>query len=260
MKTKFAFIAIFCISNTITFAVDEAASSSETAEQAWTHLVGNFANRPEFASIEDRPELPNVLLYGDSISIHYTQEVRQALEGKADVYRLYRNGGSSGGFIQLMEKMHDVMRDPALVDPWTFEWDLIHFNVGLHDLKYVTGNKLDKENGKQVTSLDVYKENLRDIVVYLKRLAPDAKLVFATTTPVPEGAKGRFAGDAEKYNEVALEVLSDFPEIAINDLFTFTKPNQPEWWTKPGDVHFNEKGQRAQGEEVARIISRSLSE
>ena len=48
--------------------------------------------------------------------------------------------------------------------------------------------------------------------------------------------------DAGRYNRVARKVLADFPEIEINDLYKFTLPNQPEWWTKPGNVHFNKTG------------------
>ena len=232
---------------------------SESAENAWAKLAGKFVKRPEFAFIENNPALPNVLIYGDSISIGYTQRVREKLKDKANVYRLHCNGGDSGSFIGKMTKMHTAMCDENLDAPWTFEWNVIHFNVGLHDLKYLSNRKLDKENGVQVSSPEVYKKNLRDIVAYLKKLAPNAKLIFATTTPVPEGELGRFAGDAEKYNEAALEVLRDFPEIAINDLFTFTKPNQPEWWLAPGNVHYLDAGKNAQGDEVARIILGSLS-
>ena len=95
--------------------------------------------------------------------------------------------------------MHQVMQDKTLDQPWNFEWDVIQFNVGLHDLKYLNGKKLDRKNGKQVTSLEEYEQNLNAIVVYLTQLAPDASLVFATTTSVPEGATGRDAGDASKY-------------------------------------------------------------
>ena len=231
---------------------------SELAENAWAKLVGKSVNRPEFAFIENNPALPNVLIYGDSISIGYTQRVREKLQDQANVYRLYCNGGDSSSFIGKMTEMHTAMCAENLDAPWTFKWNVIQFNVGLHDLKYLSSRKLDKENGVQVSSLEVYKENLRDIVAYLKKLAPNAKLIFATTTPVPEGEPGRFAGDAAKYNEAALEVLRDFPGIAINDLFTFTKPNQPEWWTKPGNVHYNDAGKNAQGDEVARIIRAAL--
>lgn len=232
---------------------------ASSAEEAWTKLTGKSVGRPEFAYVVNNAELPNVLLYGDSISIGYTQRVRSVLKGQANVYRLYCNGGDSGSFIPKMTKMHDAMRHEKLDAPWTFEWDVIQFNVGLHDLKYLSGKKLDKENGKQVSSLADYKKNLRDMVAYLKKLAPNAKLIFATTTPVPEGEPGRFGGDAAKYNKAALEVLADYPEIQINDLFIFTKPNHPEWWVAPGNVHYKSVGSNAQGDEVARVVIDSLS-
>ncbi|TWU46099.1 Alpha-L-fucosidase [Rubripirellula tenax] len=247
---------------TLEATADSEVSStgrSKSAKEAWAKLAGKSAKRPEFAFVENDPALPNVLIYGDSISIMYTQRVREKLNGKANVYRLHCNGGDSGSFIAKMKKMHETMRDEKLDQPWTFDWDVIHFNVGLHDLKYVSGNRLDKKNGKQVSSLDTYQMNLGDIVDYLKKLAPDAKLVFATTTPVPEGEPGRFAGDAQKYNKVAEQVMRKFPEITINDLYTFTKPNQPIWWAKPGDVHYKMEGRSAQGDEVSQIILDSLS-
>ena len=233
---------------------------ADSTKDAWTKLVGKkFEKNPTFAFVENKPALPNVLIYGDSISIAYTERVRERLKSKANVYRLYCNGGDSGSFTRRMIEMHDVMRDEKLDRPWTFQWDVIHFNVGLHDLKYVSMGKLDKKNGKQVLSIDAYKENLYAIVAYLKKLSPDAKLIFATTTPVPEGGSGRIAGDADKYNAAALDLLRKFPDITINDLFTFTKPNHSKWWTKPGNVHYNATGIDAQGDEVARIILETLS-
>ena len=217
---------------------DPKSAATATAKDAWEKLVGKrFLKRPEFAYLENNPALPNVLIYGDSISIHYTQRVREKLNGKANVYRIFSNGQHSGAFLTKMKRMHEAMRDKRLDDPWTFDWDLIHFNVGLHDLKYLSGKKLDKENGKQVSLIETYQQNIEKIVAYLGQLSPDAKLIFATTTPVPEGADGRFAGDAEKYNAAATKVLQKHPEITINDLFTFTKPNHAKWWIKPNDVH-----------------------
>jgi hypothetical protein len=65
------------------------AESANNAEDAWYKLVGKkFLKRPEFAFVENNPALPNVLIYGDSISIHYTQRVRAKKEGQANVYRL----------------------------------------------------------------------------------------------------------------------------------------------------------------------------
>ena len=223
-------------------------------------MIGKkFEDRPEFAYVENNPSLPNVLIYGDSISIGYTQRVREDLKDKANVYRLYCNGGDSASFIEKMTMMHDTMSDKGLDHPWKFQWDVIQFNVGLHDLKYVANRKLDKKEGKQVSSIDEYMKNLDDNVAYMSKLSPGAKLIFATTTPVPEGEPGRFAGDARKYNEAALKVMRKYPEIIINDLFAFTKANHSEWWSKPGNVHYNQDGKNAQGDEVARVILETLT-
>ncbi|QDT30372.1 GDSL-like Lipase/Acylhydrolase [Gimesia panareensis] len=238
----------------------QSALAEQDAKEAWQKLVRSprFNKRPAFQFVKNNPKLPNVLLYGDSISIAYTDATREALKGKANVYRLYCNGGDSSSFIQKMKTMHTTMGQEDLKDHWDFKWDVIHFNVGLHDLKYMNGKKLDRVNGKQAISPADYEKNLRAIIAYLKKLAPNAKLIFATTTPVPEGEPGRIAGDAAKYNQIALKVLKDYPEIAVDDLHAFTKPHHAKWWSKPGNVHYNTAGYTAQGQEVARVIEQQL--
>ncbi len=237
-----------------------AFAYERSAKEAWTKLVGeNFSKRAEFAFIENNEKLPNVLIYGDSISIHYTNTVRKQLAEKANIYRLYRNGGDSASFIEKMNKMHGTMNNSLLGGAWAFNWDIIHFNVGLHDLKYAINKKLDKVNGKRVNSIEQYEKKLRGIVTYLKQLAPKATLIFATTTPIPEGEPGRVVGDAAKYNFVALKVMKDFPEVKINDLYNFTKANHSLWWAAEGNVHYNKLGREAQGVEVARNIISHLA-
>ncbi len=230
----------------------------EACRQAWRNL-GRFASeRYQFRYIEPVEGLPNVFIYGDSISIGYTEYVRASLEGKASVYRLHENGGSSHDFIQKMETLRKAMFQPDLLQGWDFIWDVIHFNVGLHDLKYVVNGKLDKEHGKQVSSLETYGDNLRSIITYLKSNYPEAKLIFATTTPVPEGELGRFAGDAKRYNRVAMKVLKEHKDIVINDLYKFSLPVLENYAVRPGNVHFKPEGSRLQGIRVAEIIAREL--
>ncbi len=233
-----------------------------TAEDAWYGIAlrKKAADKNKaFHFVENNLSLPNILIYGDSISIAYTPVVRELLKEKANVYRLHVNGGDSSSFVSKMETLHSTMQNPELDGHWTHEWDVIQVNVGLHDLKYVVDrSKLDKVNGKQVSTLDEYESNLKGIISYLKKVHPGAKLVYALTTPVPGGEPGRHAGDAAKFNRVALKVLKDHPEIVVNDLYSFTKPNHANWWTKPGNVHFNPEGIRAQGEEVARILEQLL--
>lgn len=226
------------------------------AREAWKSI----ANKGEaFQYVHPNKKLPNVLIYGDSISIGYTPTVREELAGKANVFRFHKNGQSSNKFIPFMEKMRTTMFQPHLKGGWDFNWDVIHFNVGLHDLKYVKHGKLDRENGKLVNSIEKYKENLHGICNYLLKEYPKAKLIFATTTPVPdEGDPGRFGGDSIKYNKAALEVLANYPSIEINDLYAFTKPNEKAWYIKPTNVHYNEKGKTEQGKQVAKVIAENL--
>lgn len=235
-----------------------------TAAERWSTIVkAKFRNRPRamtdpglryWSRVEGRP---NVLIYGDSISISYSDAVITALDGKANVIRLPENGSHSGEIIKKVRGMQSQMTDPALADPWAFRWDVIHFNAGLHDFKYVKDGKLDKVNGKIVNSVDQYKANLRAAIAYFRKMAPGVQLVFATTTPVPEGEDGRFPTDAVTYNAAAIEVMRD-ERVAINDLYAFTLPHLDQWIVSKGNVHFKGKAAALQGREVARAIEAQL--
>jgi len=62
------------------------------------------AKRYQFRYIEPVKDLSKVFIYGDSISIGYTEYARASLEDLACVYRLHVNGGSSNDFIAKMER------------------------------------------------------------------------------------------------------------------------------------------------------------
>jgi hypothetical protein len=255
MLTRKTLLSVFSANLVISWVAE-----AQTAKATWQSLIPeNLAKNPSFRYVKNDAKLPNVLLYGDSISIGYTNPVRGALAGKANVYRIHCNGGHSAAFIPRMLQMQRAMRDEKLADPWDFQWDVIHFNVGLHDLKYIDSNKkLDKKNGKLVSSPEVYEEELVKVLEFLKKEYPGTKLIFATTTPVPAGEPGRIEGDAARYNAIALEVLKKYPEVEINDLYSFTKPHQSKWWVKPGDVHYKGAGRNQQGKEVAKVIEKFL--
>lgn len=234
--------------------------NEELCKLTWDKLCGNIGKTYKtdaFTYVHPKKGIPNVLIYGDSISVAYTSQVRKSLEGRATVIRLFKNGGSSGQFISNVNKMNETMFQPSLKKGWKFKWDIIHFNVGLHDLKYLKGKHLSKK-GKQVSSIEVYKDNLDEICKYLNEKYPKAKLIFATTTPVPANAKGRFEGDSEIFNMAAKEVLSNYPDIGINDLYAFTKPHLEAWAQSPGNVHYKALGFTEQGKQVARILSENL--
>jgi lysophospholipase L1-like esterase len=194
-------------------------------------------NDPAFAPVTDDPKLPRVLLIGDSISIGYTLPVRKALEGKANVHRIWENGGPTSNGVEKIDK-------------WlgTGKWDVIHFNWGLHDLKYV--------KDKQQVSIEDYEKNLRELVKKLK--ATGAALIWCSTTPVPEGDQRpvRKTEDAPKYNAVAKKVMEE-NGVAINDLYAFALPKLKEIQL-PSNVHYTAKGYKELGDEVVRVIQSAL--
>jgi hypothetical protein len=198
-----------------------------------------LAQDPAFAQVTDDAKLPRVLLIGDSISIGYTVPVREALKGKANVHRAMTNCGPTINGIKEIDKW--------LGDT---KWDVIHFNFGLHDLKQI--------NGKHQVGLEDYEKHLRTLAEKMK--ATGAKVIWCSTTPVPEGKLNppRSFGDVAKFNEVAARVMKDL-EIPTNDLYTYALERQAEIQRK-NDVHFTPAGSKVLGEEVARQIAAALGE
>jgi lysophospholipase L1-like esterase len=203
-----------------------------------------FAQKKDTAMqpVADVPGLPRVLLIGDSISIGYTVAVREALKGKANVHRIPANGSST-------------VTGLAKLDEWlgAGKWDIIHFNWGLHDLKHYKDGKLDPAAPVWVPLAD-YESNLGKLTTRLK--ATGARLIFATTTPVPEGARGRDPGIERKYNEAALRVMNA-AGVKVNDLHAYCSPHLAKW-QKPADVHFTDAGSEQLAGKVAAEIAAAL--
>ena len=99
--------------------------AKETAKEAWDKLVGETYEPEAYKFIKNNPKLPNVLIYGDSVSISYTPTVRKELAGKANLYRVFMNGVHSGHLIRCMKQMESTMRNKNLKDPWDFKWDIV---------------------------------------------------------------------------------------------------------------------------------------
>lgn len=193
---------------------------------------------PDLVQVTDVPGLPRVLLIGDSISIGYTRAVRAQLAGRANVHR---PGENCGDTFYGLERLEDWLG----AGPWT----IIHFNFGLHDLKYLDeqGNYVARGQGRQVASLDEYGRNLRELVKRLHRTG--ARLIFATTTPVPAGAPGRVEGSEQAYNEVALRVMRE-NGVGIDDLNAYVR-SRPPGIHLPHNVHFTPAGY----DELARVVA-----
>lgn len=201
---------------------------------------------PSLAPVTDEAGLPRVLLIGDSISMGYTIPTRELLKGVANVHRIPTNGNSSDVGLKHLDEW-------LATDGADKKWDVIHFNWGLHDLKHWKDGKLDPA-GPQVNTVDQYEKNLREIVARLKKTG--AKLIFATTTPVPEGTGGRVAKDEIGYNEAALHVMKD-EGVAIDDLHAMAESKLAEIQL-PHNVHFSNPGYKVLAAQVAASIKTAL--
>lgn len=198
----------------------------------------------------DNPKLPRVMLIGDSISVGYTDGVREELAGKANVYRVQGNAGPSSSGVQR-------------VDEWIASgngrWDVIHFNFGLHDIKLGTGGKDNRPyptaDGHQVPA-DEYERNLREIVAKLKRTG--AALIWCSTTPIPQGKLDppRRPGDEITYNQIARKVMIE-NGVLIDDLYTAALSLIPGIQL-PANVHFTKEGSAVLARHVAASIKAAL--
>jgi lysophospholipase L1-like esterase len=196
------------------------------------------AKDPSLTPVTDVAGLPRVLLIGDSISMGYTVPVRKLLQGKANVHRIMENGGPTTNGL-------------AKLNLWlgNSKWDVIHFNFGLHDLKLITA-------GQRRLTVAEYEKNLENIVTRLK--ATGAKLVWATTTPVPGPASklARITEDVPLYNAAAQRVMQK-NQIPIDDLYGFALPRLAEI-QRPENVHYTDAGYEALARQVAASIAAEL--
>jgi acyl-CoA thioesterase-1 len=200
---------------------------------------------PSFTQVAEVAGLPRVLLIGDSISMGYTPAVRARLQGKANVQHPADNCSETAYGLKWL-------------DAWlgSGKWDVIHFNFGLHDLKYLDaqGKMATPEKGKQVASLSEYEKNLRELVARLRKTG--AKLIFATTTPVPAASQGRVEHDEIRYNEVAVRLMKEL-NVPVDDLHALVAPLQAKI-QRPKNVHFTDEGYGLLADQVVANILPAL--
>ena len=179
--------------------------------------------------VKDDPQLPRVLLIGDSVSRGYTQPTRAALAGVANVHRAPANCGPTAAGVKNLEVWLGAGK-----------WDVIHFNFGIHD---------------RGTPAADYVNRLEAIVGRLEKTG--AKLVWASTTPIPDNpAQKQTARSIVEKNALAAEVMRKHG-IPTDDLFAALTPRLAEL-QNPHDVHFTGAGYEFLGARVAAAIRAAL--
>jgi len=182
----------------------------------------------------DNADLPRVLLVGDSITRGYFAEVEKHLAGKAYCARLTTS---------------KCVSDPSFADEVQlllkhYEFAVVHFNNGLHGWGYTE---------------DQYRDGLVKTVDVIRKQTGDAKLIWATTTPVRQvNDLKKFGERTERVrvrNRLAAEIMKE-RGIPTNDLFGLVVVH-PDWHSSDG-THFNAKGKAAQAKQVAESVLKLL--
>jgi hypothetical protein len=182
--------------------------------------------------------LPRILLIGNSITRGYYPEVQKMLAGKAYVARLATSKSLCDS--ALLKEIELIMG--------YYKFDIVHFNNGLHGFDYT-----EEDYGKYFPGF----------VEAIRKMAPHAKLIWATTTPMRTKADVTlFDPKTERIkvrNKIALDYIAKHKDIRIDDLWAFTI-NNPTLYQGGDGTHPNPEGFKTIGQKVAAELTSVLAE
>ena len=160
--------------------------------------------------------MKNVLLLGDSIRVGYDKAVRKTLEGKANVYFPEENCRFASYLLRNLHEYQSLIPDGQV--------DVLHWNAGLWDCLRLFGE--DPQ-----TPLDVYAYYIDRLCIRIKKLFPNAVVIFATSTRVQSEKMRddfkRYNEEIEAYNEAAVAVVKKYG-FEVNDLYAVSAALPPE--------------------------------
>ncbi|MBR3762661.1 MAG: SGNH/GDSL hydrolase family protein [Lachnospiraceae bacterium] len=183
-----------------------------------------------------------VFLIGDSIRLHYMEEVQRQLGEEYEVTGPAENCRFSAYVLNSLRFWLAECSKP----------DIIHWNVGLWDTAI-----LYHEDGC-FTSMEAYVSNMKKILRELKKTG--AIIIFATTTPVTDDKKflpgpmppAHNNEDIVKYNKAVLDAFAE-EDILVNDLFQVMYADKERLLTDD-KIHPNKEGIEVLGNAVADVI------
>lgn len=189
--------------------------------------------------------MKSIFLIGDSIRMGYDAYVNESMQNVAKVFYPDSN---------CMYAEH-VLRN---LHEWKMQFgvenaDAVHFNAGLWDTLRIYGDD-------PITKIDVYADYIERIIKRIKFLFPEAKIIFATSTPCIEDEfikdfEYRTNADVEKYNKIATEIVLKHGGI-INDLYDLLKDKQH---LHSDQTHYyTAEGTRVIGEQVNNVLCDAL--
>lgn len=211
--------------------------------------------------------MKKLLLIGDSIRMGYCNFVKELLQDKTEVYYTDDNARYAQYTLRCLHDWQGGLK-------WPVDMDVIHWNNGLWDLLHMNSAptgcdgeaagetitpphitsqcSFDKE---PLTPPDMYAYMLKRVHTRIRQIFPEAKIVFATSTPViEEQASWAYRSNAEikQYNQIARDVLTPLG-VRINELGAFAEANcshlHRDW------VHFNDEGSQLLAKEIVDYLS-----
>ena len=168
--------------------------------------------------------MKNLLLIGDSIRMGYDKSVKKTLDGKANVIFSSENCRFAA---YVLRYLHDYFDGLAGEDI-----DVIHWNAGLWD-------SLRMFEEAPQTPPEIYAYYIERICQRIKKLCPNARVIFATSTKVQSEKMDknfkRYNEDIEKYNEIAIKIVTKYGFL-VNDLYALSAALPEEAHSDP--VHY----------------------
>ena len=168
--------------------------------------------------------MKNVLLIGDSIRMGYDKATKKTLEGKANIYFPAENCRFASYVLRYIHEYRSLVKDGDV--------DVIHWNAGLWD-----SLRLFEEEPH--TPIDVYAYYIERICIRIKKLCPNARVIFATSTKVLSEKMSkdfkRYNEEIERYNETAVDIVKKYG-FTVNDLYAVSTTLPDEAHSDP--VHY----------------------
>lgn len=179
------------------------------------------------------PNLPNVLLLGDSISRNYFPTVSEKLTGTANVY-LMASSATVGD-----PRLERQIAEFAVTEGVRFS--VVHFNNGLHGWNYDEAE---------------YKREFPHFVHSVRKLVGRrGVLIWATTTAVKRNsAEGPTNGRIDTRNAIAMSLLAS-DGVEIDDQHSLMLQHQNHY---EDSVHFDVSGAEIQGDQAAALIKNAI--
>ena len=132
--------------------------------------------------------------------------------------------------------------------------DLVQFNFGHWDAAHWSGYD------EPLTDKNAYAKNIKMTVWLIKKHFPNAKIDFATTTPMnpqcDEATNPRTTEYINELNDIARE-LADECGYTVNDLFEISKSWQNDKFRDY--CHFTDEASEVLGKAVAEYIKNIIS-